>query len=261
MTQQQRRIPFEALHNFRDFGGYAAGDRRLATGRLYRSANHANASDTDLARLSTLGISAVIDLRRPEERARQPSRRWPGFSAQVVENHSDDEGSGHESWDGFMAGWDMTLDHFRSYIFGYYARAPFLPRLVDLYSRYFETLATTNGAIVVHCAAGKDRTGLIVALTHKLAGIHHDDIVSDYLMTNDNARFEVYGAQWAKLIGQQRGREPDLEVMKYIMGVQAEYLDRSFAAIEESGGLDRYLGDALGVDPARRTTIERRLFE
>jgi protein tyrosine/serine phosphatase len=260
MTQPGRRLAFDALHNFRDFGGYRAGERTLATGRLYRSANHALATEADLARLSAMGISAVIDLRRPDERERQPSKRWQGFSAQVVENHDDDEGAAHESWDGFMAGWDMSQEHFRSYILGYYERAPFLPRLVDLYARYFETLAETDGAIVVHCAAGKDRTGLIVALTHKLAGVHHDDIVADYLLTNDAGRFETYGAQWAKIIGEQRGREPTLEVMKYIMGVQAEYLDRSFGAIEARGGLDLYMRETLGVDGQRRTQIERRLF-
>lgn len=260
MTQPSRKIAFDALHNFRDFGGYDAGGRRLASGRLYRSASHALASEADLARLSAMGISAVIDLRRPDERQRQPSKRWQGFAAQVVENHDDDEGSAKDSWDGFMAEWDMTAEHFRSYILGYYDRAPFLPRLVDLYTRYFETLARTDGAIVVHCAAGKDRTGLIVALTHKLAGVHHDDIVADYLLTNDAGRFETYGAQWAKIIGEQRGREPTLETMKYIMGVQAEYLDRSFAMIEARGGLERYMRETLGVDATRRAQIERRLF-
>jgi protein tyrosine/serine phosphatase len=255
-----RKHAFDSLHNFRDFGGYAAGERRLVAGRFFRSANHALASDQDLARLAGMNIGAIVDLRRPDERGRQPSRRWAGFRGVVVENHDDDEGSAHESWDGFMSTWDMTRESFRGYILGYYTRAPFLPRLVDLYRRYFETLAGLDGALVVHCAAGKDRTGLIVALTHALAGVHHDDIVADYLMTNDSERFRIYGAQWAKMIGEQRGREPDLDVMKYIMGVEAEYLDTSFAAIEAQGGMARYLRDVLGVDAVKREAIEKRLF-
>ena len=119
-----RKHPFDSVHNFRDFGGYAAGDRRMATGRFFRSANHALATDADLERLAGLNIAAVVDLRRPDERARQPSRRWPGFGGLVVENHDDDEGSRHESWDGFMAQWDMTKEHFRTYILGYYTGAP-----------------------------------------------------------------------------------------------------------------------------------------
>ncbi len=255
----QRKLAFEALHNFRDFGGYSAGGRSMATGRFFRSANHALASDADLDRLARMNIGAVIDLRRPEERMRQPSRRWAGFAARVIEN--DDPGEGQQSWTEFMAGWDMTRESFRAYILRYYEEAPHLPRLVDLYTRYFETLAATDGAVVVHCAAGKDRTGLIVALTHELAGVHRDDIVADYLLTNDSERFAVFGAQWAETIRQERGVGPTLDVMQYIMGVQAEYLERSFAVIEQqSGGVERYLRDVLGVDARKRGKIEERLF-
>jgi protein-tyrosine phosphatase len=256
----QRKLAFEALHNFRDFGGYAAGGRSMATGRFFRSANHALASDSDLDRLARMNIGAVIDLRRPEERVRQPSRRWAGFAARVIEN--DDPGEGQQSWTEFMAGWDMTRESFRAYILRYYEEAPHLPRLVDLYTRYFEALAEADGAVVVHCAAGKDRTGLVVALTHELAGVHRDDIVADYLLTNDSERFAVFGAQWAETIRQERGVGPTLEVMQYVMGVQAEYLERSFAVIKaQSGGVERYLRDVLGVDAAKRAAIERRLFE
>jgi protein-tyrosine phosphatase len=257
-----RKHAFDSLHNFRDFGGYAAGERRMATGRFYRSASHALATDADLQRLAGMNIAAVIDLRRPDERARQPSRRWPGFGGIVVENHNDDEGVRHESWDGFMAQWDMTKEHFRTYILGYYTRAPYMPRLLDLYARYFDTLAQIDGAIVVHCAAGKDRTGLICALTQELAGVHRDDIIEDYLLTNDSDRFKTYGAQWAKMIGEQRGSEPTLDTMKYIMGCQAEYLETSLRTIEQrSGSIDGYLESELGLNAGKRAKVETKLFE
>ena len=257
-----RKHAFDSVHNFRDFGGYTAGERRMATGRFFRSANYALASDADLERLAGMNIAAVIDLRRPDERARQPSRRWTGFNGVVVENHDDDEGARHESWDGFMAQWDMTKEHFRTYILGYYTRAPFMPRLLDLYARYFDTLANVDGAIVVHCAAGKDRTGLICALTQQLAGVHRDDIIADYLLTNDSDRFKTYGAQWARMIGEQRGSEPTLDTMKYIMGCQAEYLETSLRTIEQrSGSVDGYLKNELKLDAGKRAKIEAKLFE
>lgn len=260
MTQPtSRKHAFDGVHNFRDFGGYAAGDRRMASRRFFRSANHALASEADLQRLAKLDIGAVIDLRRPDERERQPSRRWPDFSGVVVENHDPDEGE--ESWDNFMSGWDMSYESYRAYLLRYYTRAPHLPRLVDLFSRYFETLASTNGAVVVHCAAGKDRTGLIVALTHALAGVHRDDIVADYLLTNESGRFEAHGATWAEMIRAERGRAPTLETMRQVMGVEAIYLERSLDEImARYGGVERYIRDTLGVDAARREAIEKRLF-
>lgn len=260
MTLQTRLHPFEGLTNFRDFGGYRAGERRMATGRFFRSANHALATEADLAKLRDMGIAAVVDLRRPQERERSPSRRWEGFSAVVVENHDPDEGA--QSWDEFMAAWDMKAPSYGDFLLGYYAEAPHLPRIVDLFTRYFNTLAEAEGAVVVHCAAGKDRTGLAVALTHHLAGVHRDDIIADYLLTNESGRFEAHGATWREAILQQHGRAPDLDTMRFVMGVAPEYLDRSFAVIEgKHGTLDRYMEDVLGVDKAKRERIESKLFE
>lgn len=259
MTYPERIIPFDGLTNFRDFGGYRAGTGRLATGRLFRSASHALATEKDLERLAGMGITTVVDLRRPSERERQPSRRWSGFQGMVVEN--DDHSEGSRAWDTFMSQWDFSQEAYRSFLLGYYAEAPHLPRLVDLFGRYFDRLAHGEGAIVVHCAAGKDRTGLAVALTHILTGVHRDDVIADYLLTNVSGRFETHGASWQELIRQQRGSAPDLETMRFIMGVEAEYLERSLTAItERNGDIERYMREALGVDSAKRALIEDRLL-
>lgn len=256
-----RRLAFDGLHNFRDFGGYAAGDREIVRGRLFRSAEHTVATDADLAKLAGMGIGTIVDLRRPDERRRQPSRRWPGFTGMVIENDDEDEGRGMESWAGFMSTWDMTRESFREHNMRYYTRAPHMPRLVELGRRYFDTLAALEGGLVVHCAAGKDRTGLIVALTHALAGVHRDDIIADYMLSNDSERFRVHGAQWAKMMEADRGRAPDLEVMAYVMSAQEEWLERSFQVIaEQHGDVRTYLRDMLGVDDAKQAAIEQRLF-
>src|SRR5690349_10781530 len=71
-----RHIDFDGIENFRDFGGYdTSHGRPLKRGLLYRSANHAYASDADLERMRGLGLAAIIDLRRAAERAREPSKR------------------------------------------------------------------------------------------------------------------------------------------------------------------------------------------
>lgn len=261
-TPASRKLPFQGVRNFRDFGGYTAGDRRMAQGRFFRSGHHALASDEDLDGLAGMKIAAIIDLRRPEERGRMPSRRAPGFEGTVIENHDDDEGAGRDSWHGFMEEWDLTPDGMRDYHYRYYRRAPTLPRLLDLYSRYFRTIAESEGPIVVHCAAGKDRTGIICALTHKLAGVHDDDIVADFMLTNDPERFNEFGPLWAEEIAKERGRAPSMEAMHVAMGVEPDYLAKAFAVIEDSyGDLDTYFREGLGIDAAMRAKLERRLFD
>ncbi|MFT3810891.1 MAG: tyrosine-protein phosphatase [Micropepsaceae bacterium] len=257
-----RKRAFDGVRNFRDFGGYTgAGGQKMATGRFFRSANYALASDADLDSLAALGISAVVDLRRPEERERMPSRRWPDFTATLIENHDDDEGAGPMSWNGFMAGWDLSTAAMTAYHLGYYERAPTLPRLHDLYGRYFRQLADSQGPIVVHCAAGKDRTGIICALTHTLAGVHRDDMIADFLLTNDAAVFDAHAPLWQAEIEKQRGRAPSMATMHVAMGVHESYLERAFQVIDQTyGGVDRYLGEVLGIDAETRAKLEQKLF-
>lgn len=173
-----RHIDFEGIENFRDFGGYdTVHGRPMKLGVLYRSANHAYATEADLRRMADLGLAAIIDLRRKFERDREPSKRWPGFGAAVIEN---DILSDHADWADLMKGVKVDADWFFQDTLGYNRRAPFEARHIDLFSRYFRTLAETEGAIVVHCAAGKDRTGVLAALTLCLLGVPDPHVAVDY---------------------------------------------------------------------------------
>lgn len=81
-----RHIPLQGVENFRDFGDYAAAAGRLKKGVLFRAAHQAQATDDDLEAMAALGIVTLVDLRRPNERERDPSRRWNDFAAQVIDN-------------------------------------------------------------------------------------------------------------------------------------------------------------------------------
>jgi len=255
-----RILPFEGVENFRDFGGYDARGRRLKRGLLYRSAHHSNATQADLAAMRELGLSVIVDLRRPNERQRDPCRRWEGFAATVIEN---DIGQVHDDpWHLFIAGSDLSVEAFRRYMEDYYVEAPFVERHVDLYSRYFQALATTDGAVLIHCAAGKDRTGILAALTHHMAGVSEDDIVADFLLTNDPGRFERRVPVMMRAMQDLTGKTPTEEAVRTALGVEAHYLDNAFRAIHQRhGSLDAYLERVLGVDDNARQAIHDRLLE
>lgn len=255
----ERHIDLDGIQNFRDFGGYAtACGRGLRSGVLYRSANHSKATDADLSRLAGLGVSGVIDLRQPKERSREPSRRWDSFAGLVVENDVDET---HPDWESRVQSLDPTPEWFFADALDFYERAPFEPRHVDLFTRYFRTLAETDGAIIVHCAAGKDRTGLICALTHHLAGVGPDDIVADYLLTNDEARMAEKMRAIGAWMDEFLGIQPPEPALRVAVGVHPEYLERSFAAMSaRHGSVDGYLEAALGVDAAMRERLHARLL-
>jgi len=80
----ERLLVLQGIHNFRDYGGYGvAGGGRLRRGMLWRSGQHFEATDADLAAVDTLGLVAVFDLRSDKERASHPCRRPQGFGAAV----------------------------------------------------------------------------------------------------------------------------------------------------------------------------------
>src|ERR1700722_18557959 len=172
---QQRIFSLEGVDNFRDFGGYpTAAGRGIRPGQLYRSAHHGQATDADLAAIAALNIAVIVDLRRGEERQRTPSRRHDGFAAQLIENDGNEAVS--DPFVDFIKTSDVSEEAFRGYMLGYYRDAPFDDRHLDLFSRYFRALGQAEGPILIHCTAGKDRTGLLAALTHHVAGVHRDDI-------------------------------------------------------------------------------------
>ncbi len=256
-----RRIVLDGVDNFRDFGDYpVAGGRRLKLGRLFRSASHGRASDADLSAIQELGIATVVDLRRRNERMRDPSRRHAEFAGTVIDNDlGDDE---EDEWLAHLRQSDLTETSFRAYLLAYYAKAPTDPRHIDLFSRFFHALAASDEAVLIHCAAGKDRTGILAALTHHLAGVHEDDIVEDYLLTNDEERLQLRAPQVVEVIRGVAGRTPTLAAVRIAMGVEPVLLETAFAVLKRDyGSVDAYFEQRLGVDAAMKATLRERLLD
>ena len=248
-----RLIPLQGVENLRDFGDYVAGAGRLKRGVLYRAAHQAEATDEDLAVLAGLNLATLVDLRRPNERERSPSRRWDGFAAQLIEN---DQGSPDDPWHTFLHTSDLSVGAIQDYMLEYYRRLPFKERHQDLFRRYFLALAEAKGPVLIHCAAGKDRTGVLAALTHHIAGVSDDDVIDDYLLTNDDSRFERRGAQFQAAIFESTGKRPTEAAMRAAMGVEAQYLAAAMTVMKaEHGSLDGYLEQALGLDADTREAV------
>jgi protein tyrosine/serine phosphatase len=256
-----RGLTLEGVDNFRDFGGYRTRYRRqLKRGRLWRSASHGRATDTDLEAIAALGIAVIVDLRRQDERERDPSRRPVGFVGRVIVH--DDVDDEDNSWVAHITGSDLSEAAFHAYMLRYYAEAPYKPRILALYRRYFEALEHSPGPVLIHCAAGKDRTGILAALTHHLLGVGEADILADFLATNDPARIKRRMPQVRAHIEELAGRAPAEAVLRVAMGVDETYLRAAWRAMgERHGGVGGYLSEALGVDDSRAQAIRAALLD
>lgn len=250
---------FEAIDNFRDYGDYATqAGRRVRPGRLFRSAHHGRASAADLERLAALDIGAVVDLRRPGERRDQPSRRPDGWSGRVIEGGIDDGVEAPHIT--FLKTQDLTPASGRRFMQDTYRRLPFDAAHRDVFSRYFQALADQDRPVLIHCAAGKDRTGFLAALTHHLLGVSHDDMVEDYLLTNAAVDLAGRAPSIARQLHKMTGRVAADDAVVAFLGVEAAYLDAALAEVEaRHGSVEAYLRDALGVDAVLRDRIVERL--
>lgn len=260
---QDRVLNLEGVHNFRDYGGYpVSGGGRLRRGLLWRSGQHHRATDSDLDAIAGLGLASVFDLRSSQERSNEPCRRPQGFSAAI--HLSDDPAPRQKSAPHLAVAKQVrerTPESTRAGMVKNYARMCFRPELQAMVRTMLAKLAEGRGASLVNCMAGKDRTGIAVAAIQLAAGVHRDDVMADYLLTNTAGDSEARIRAGMKTV---RGVNSDMsdEAARAIMGVEPEYLEAAFASIDERhGSIDGWLAEALVLDEAARERLREAIAE
>jgi protein-tyrosine phosphatase len=175
---QRGRLRLESAFNLRDFGGYATADGRVVRrGMLYRSGTMALLSDADAAHLRSLGIRAICDFRRGNERTAEPTL-WHGAEVDYFcRDYSESSGLLGE----MLKRTDATAEDMREAMLSLYRVIP-----VDHAASYramFAQIANGRVPILINCSAGKDRTGVGAALILAALGVPRETIVADYLLT------------------------------------------------------------------------------
>lgn len=249
-----RVLPLSGVHNFRDYGGYAVSSGgRVKQGLLWRSAHHEGATDEDLDRIDDLGLTHIIDLRGDDERAVHPCRRSPKFGGRVLFAGGTTAGlAPHLA----AASDGIDADTARDRLTETYRTMPWRPALVGTMQLYFNALSQNDSASLIHCVAGKDRTGLSVAVLHHLLGVHHDDIMEDYLLTNVAGNIDARIAQGGAHLRQRYAGSISDEAIRTLMSVDAVYLHTAFAEItEKHGSITAYAETVLNIDSAKRQAL------
>ena len=249
----------EGIHNLRDYGGYAvSGGGRVRRGLLYRSGHQADATDADLAKMGCLDLADIIDFRGVSERSRNACRRADDFDARV---HAYDGETA--SLAPHLEAADEALDETAAHaaMERIYARLPDRKPVLWVMRRYFDVLSRGEGASLVHCHAGKDRTGMAVYLLHHLVGVHPDDAMEEYLRTNHAPNNEERIASGFASV-KDHFRAKDEATVRVLMGVDERYIYAMRKAVEATAGsLDAFCTDILEVDAAKRDALRRHLIE
>ncbi|MFF5563512.1 tyrosine-protein phosphatase [Streptomyces sp. NPDC012623] len=268
MTQQLPQVPstepqLSGVRNFRDVGGLPTTDgRRVRGGVLFRSGHLAHATATDAAFLAGLGLHTVFDFRNAADlKLDGEDVELPGV--RHVNIPLSDPADGAEFWRMVR---DGDLDQLRSLLAEGKAAArmtasyrTIITERTDEHSRVLHALAEEAVPALMHCAAGKDRAGLSVAVTLLAVGVEPDAIEADYLLSNDPARrYRVRrGAD------SPAGAGPEvMELLGPLFDARAEYLAAAFESIRKTwGSTERYLTEGLRLAPETRERLRGRLLD
>lgn len=255
-----RLVPFDRVLNFRDFGGWETEDgATVVRGKLFRSASFHDASDADIEKLNAMSLRFLVDLRRPEERAYEPTRWENETTRRIFKDDGADGSSLPPHFLALMQG-DLTPQSTATYMMSLYREIPFDPRLVSLYREWFNELGQ-GGAGVIHCAAGKDRTGIGCALTLFALGVDEETVFADYEFTNQAVDLEKRMPRIQARMEERLGRKLNSSALRPMLGVDVDYLRAAFDVIEaKHGSVSNYLEQAMGVGSRQREQLRAKLL-
>ncbi len=235
-------VTLSGIHNFRDVAGPGyrlTPSGTMARGIVFRSAA-ISATGGDVGVLERLGVTTIVDLRTEMEIAQQPDVPVPG--AQNVEI---DILQGNSTAATLMNSGIVTVEEARSEMARTYELFVQGADERTAFGRAITTVAGSTGASIVHCSAGKDRTGWTSAILQLLAGVSQEDVVADYLISQKNTA-ELNDAIM-QLVRVKMPHQAD--AIEVLMGVEEANIRRSLSALDsEFGDIRRYLVEGAGVD-------------
>jgi protein-tyrosine phosphatase len=132
---------------------------------------------------------------------------------------------------------------------------------VDDYRAVFDALlAADDHGFLIHCTAGKHRTGFGVAIIQMALGVSRDTVIEDYMLTNDLV--DVEGVVLPRMRELYAREEVDVDEAMALSGVREEYIHAALETMEAAfGSFERYLSGALGISTAERDRLKERYLE
>nr|WP_322624908.1 tyrosine-protein phosphatase [uncultured Flavobacterium sp.] len=244
-------VTLKRVDNLRSVSGMVNGQgRSLKDSLIYRSANLHKLKSSRFNDFKNLGITKIIDLRTKGEIDKQPDNVPPGVT---YVNLAAFEDKGDE----FNRGRKLVLK-------GEIDRAAAEKRMLDFYRGYvtekpetikeiIRQILDNNGAVLYHCTAGKDRTGIVTALVLKVLKFDDSVIFNDYLYSNNQREDLVY--KRLNLAKKAHVVYPKMEVavLEKLSWIETSYLKATFDEINlKYGSMDNYIHNVLGISEQQR---------
>jgi len=243
-----RHHPFEGCFNFRDIGGYPTADgNTVRWGRYFRAGRQDRMTDEDLEQVRELGIRTQIDLRRPDEA--QDQGRGPLESMGAAYHNIAVIPEGGSDQLSRLVG-DTGISGAR--YLGYLEFGP------ESWTRMFEIFATAGShPIILHCTAGKDRTGVSTAFLLSVLGVDRALIEADYVLTNRDVARQADFIE--NTVGFPAGMNRDS--MMRVAGIPEDAISDFLDGLHERwGGPIEYLR-SIGISEATMDAVREAFLE
>lgn len=244
-ASHERLLPLRTVQNARDIGGYRTVDgRTVKWDVIFRTAELSHLNPADIEVLRSKGVRSIHDLRSIGERKAQPTA-WTGQGAPTITAF--DYTMDNSGFAALLQG-DVTADKARDVFAASYPQMLKMQR--QQHRALFADLLKGEGAVIYHCSAGKDRTGMATALILSALGVPRETILADYELSNRYYRPDASSVDRSNPQMAAFARLP-ADVRAIFMGVDARYLQAVFAVIDRDyGSVEAYLDRELGVDAA-----------
>ena len=241
-----RHLNLSGASNFRDLGGYPTADGRTVRWRqIFRSNHLGHLTDDDATVLRQLGVRSAFDFRGSEER----TAAMCGISEITVHSLPVEPTVVAALRAIAAGGTPLSADHAIEVMRESYSG--YVQKNTERYRTLFAHLLEDSAPLVIHCTAGKDRTGFACALILHTLGVSKDTISADYLLTN----------QFYRRDPNHSSDLPD-DIKQVLGSVRDAFLAAAFEAIDaDYGDLETYLRDGLGLGKAERAHLEARYLE
>lgn len=253
VAESARRVPLRGAINCRDLGGLPTLDGRMvARGRLLRSDSLAELTAADLEIVKGLELRAVYDLRHGDESAKRPNRLPPNVAA--LNDGIGFHLPGTEGLVERIGRGDVTAQDARGVITDMYAAAV-TDGIADL--RRAVSVILERGAFpaLIHCTAGKDRTGLVVMVILTALDVSREVILTDYLISDRNRKDIAFMFDGAPMPPFARAAVAEMRAAR------PEFMRAAFDGIDRHwGGGEGFLADGLGIDLAARDALRKHLL-
>lgn len=251
-------VSLACARNFRDFGGIRiANGSTVRAGMLFRSDFVRMPDDQEEAILEGLEISTIFDLRSAKEAGDRPNDFWSARGLDVRHHPvGSDVRAGGSIFERLRD--DSSLEGVTSLLEAIYRQLPRI--LADALRDIFDYLADEPSPMLIHCSAGKDRTGFSAAMILQLLGVSREAIFADFLDTNKRVGdAEMKHARG--LFDEMLGYRMEDESLSALVQVDQRQLEMSYSYLERKyGGADAYLTDFLGVSKSQRDAIRANLL-